>query len=287
MGLPYYKRYTGDYARDTRDLTLIEHGAYTLLLDHYYATGCLEQCLEQCFRLCMAFTPDEQQAVRNVLDKFFVPAPSGKGYIHERVEKEIEKQSTAYNNRVNVAKLAATSRWRKKLSASIAPSNASSNASSIEKSCQPEPDKNINVFRDTPAARSQGTRLDRNWEPDDESKALAKKILGPHGGSEELEKFRDYWTAQAGQRGRKLDWNATYRNWIRRASESRQKGNNNHQATGVANIGEKASVASSNGRYYVKQDTPQWNAWTKFKGKPLHTDRDGGWMVESEWPPNL
>ena len=34
----YYERHLGDYARDTAHLTMVEHGAYTLLLDRYYAT---------------------------------------------------------------------------------------------------------------------------------------------------------------------------------------------------------------------------------------------------------
>jgi len=34
----YYKRHLGDYAKDTRHLSMMEHGAYGILLDHYYAT---------------------------------------------------------------------------------------------------------------------------------------------------------------------------------------------------------------------------------------------------------
>jgi len=33
----------------------------------------------------------------------------------------------------------------------------------------------------------------------------------------ELEKFRDYWIAQPGQKGVKTDWKATWRNWVRNA----------------------------------------------------------------------
>jgi hypothetical protein len=29
------------------------------------------------------------------------------------------------------------------------------------------------------------------------------------------EQFKDYWIAQAGQKGVKLDWDATWRNWVR------------------------------------------------------------------------
>jgi hypothetical protein len=36
----------------------------------------------------------------------------------------------------------------------------------------------------------------------------------------EHDKFTDYWRAKAGKDGCKLDWNATWRNWIRRTAES-------------------------------------------------------------------
>jgi hypothetical protein len=51
---------------------------------------------------------------------------------------------------------------------------------------------------------SVGTRLPPDWEPKEHQER-----------TEELEKFRDYWIAQPGVKGRKLDWDATWRNWIR------------------------------------------------------------------------
>lgn len=35
----------------------------------------------------------------------------------------------------------------------------------------------------------------------------------------EVPKFRDYWIGKPGKEGRKLDWDATWRNWARRAQE--------------------------------------------------------------------
>lgn len=36
----------------------------------------------------------------------------------------------------------------------------------------------------------------------------------------ELAKFRDYWVAQPGQKGVRNDWQATWRNWVRKAVEA-------------------------------------------------------------------
>lgn len=66
----YYKHHLGDYAKDTRHLSMLEHGAYRLLLDHYYAT---EKPIPDhlCERITNARTGAERKAVRSVLEQFF------------------------------------------------------------------------------------------------------------------------------------------------------------------------------------------------------------------------
>jgi uncharacterized protein YdaU (DUF1376 family) len=66
----YYERHLGDYARDAGHLTMLEHGAYTLLLDRYYTT---EQGIpeDQAHRICRARTREERAAVDAVLAEFF------------------------------------------------------------------------------------------------------------------------------------------------------------------------------------------------------------------------
>lgn len=74
----YYERYCGDYQRDTAHLSLMEHGAFTMLLDTYYAT---EKPLGfdsvSLFRICRAMTPEEQTAVVRVADEFFPVSEDG------------------------------------------------------------------------------------------------------------------------------------------------------------------------------------------------------------------
>jgi hypothetical protein len=38
-------------------------------------------------------------------------------------------------------------------------------------------------------------------------------------------------------------------------------------------------------RSWIRQDSPQWEAWQRHLGKSIPVDRDGGWSMPSEWPP--
>ena len=79
----WYPRYPGDYMRDTAHLSLTEHGAYNVLLDHYYATGGpLPDRHEALIRICRAYEDTEKQAVKSVADAFF--PVNGDGMRHNR-----------------------------------------------------------------------------------------------------------------------------------------------------------------------------------------------------------
>ena len=60
---------------------------------------------------------------------------------------------------------------------------------------------------------TRGARLSTHFEPDFDF-AKQNGIANP---AEEYEKFKDYWFSQAGAKGVKLDWQATWRNWCRSA----------------------------------------------------------------------
>jgi hypothetical protein len=75
------------------------------------------------------------------------------------------------------------------------------------------------------SARKRGARLAPDWKPSTEDgNEACRKLGGPIPASQELLKFHDYWKAQPGQRGTKLDWDATWRNWIRNARGSQNNG---------------------------------------------------------------
>ena len=50
---------------------------------------------------------------------------------------------------------------------------------------------------------------------------------------DEANRFADYWRSQPGAKGRKSDWEATWRNWIRRSLEGGRKPARNLEPTGI------------------------------------------------------
>jgi hypothetical protein len=67
----------------------------------------------------------------------------------------------------------------------------------------------------------RGTRLPSDWEPNPFTGKTAEMVAAwPCGMLErELSKFRDHFAKTPGARGRSLDWNASFRNWLRNADE--------------------------------------------------------------------
>jgi hypothetical protein len=61
----------------------------------------------------------------------------------------------------------------------------------------------------------KGSRLPPAWQPSEVLKAWALKERADLDLKSTTEKFVDHWSAVPGSRGSKLDWDATFRNWVR------------------------------------------------------------------------
>lgn len=67
------------------------------------------------------------------------------------------------------------------------------------------------------AAEKRAYRLPEDWEPSADSVKFARDCwLNPQ---QILAEFRDYWRGIGGEKGRKLDWEGTWRNWCRRQAK--------------------------------------------------------------------
>ena len=102
----YYERHLGDYAKKAGHLSMLEHGAYTILLDVYYIRESpLPGETSAIFRLVRAQTEAEREAVCTVLSEFFHLQDGA--YHHSRCDAEIVK----YQSKSGKARASANARW--------------------------------------------------------------------------------------------------------------------------------------------------------------------------------
>lgn len=87
--------------------------------------------------------------------------------------------------------------------------------------------KELSLGADAPTTKTKrGTRLPDDFAVSDEMRAWARENT-PDVNESEHAKFCDYWRAQPGAKGVKLDWVATWRNWMRRAQDDRASSRGN------------------------------------------------------------
>lgn len=102
----YYSFNIGDYRRDTAHLSLLEHGVYRQLLDTYYLhESPLPISDDEIIRFHLARSTQEKQAVRTVLNEFFIL--TDEGWIHHKCDKVIQE----YYAKSEKARESANVRW--------------------------------------------------------------------------------------------------------------------------------------------------------------------------------
>ncbi|WP_151635998.1 YdaU family protein [Noviherbaspirillum aerium] len=72
----FYKHFIGDYARATGHLSIVEHGAYRLMLDHFYGS-CrpLPANKKALYRLLRAENDGDRKSIDTVSLRFWRPLP--------------------------------------------------------------------------------------------------------------------------------------------------------------------------------------------------------------------
>jgi uncharacterized protein YdaU (DUF1376 family) len=85
----FVKLYIGDYQRDTGHLSIAEHGAYLLMLQHYYATERPLPTGKALHRLLRAENRAEREAIDEVVRQFWSERDGG--LVNGRADEEIRK----------------------------------------------------------------------------------------------------------------------------------------------------------------------------------------------------
>lgn len=107
MSHPWMPLYIADYRADTAHLSAAEHGAYLLLIMHYWTTGGLPGDDRQLSRIaCM--TPGEWRKAKPTIQKFFHD-----GWQHKRIDAELKQTAEVSASYAARAAKAAKARWDK------------------------------------------------------------------------------------------------------------------------------------------------------------------------------
>lgn len=203
----YYQFNIGDYHSHTMHLEPFEDLAYRRLLDWYYLhekpvpldiEDIAKNIRMRSHNDCIAY----------VLRQFFVETKDG--WIHHRCDAEIAKTG----DKSRKASESARVRWTKQRDANALRTDCESNAThnTLHITHNTVVDSATDV---APTARKKGSRLDQNWVLPALWREWACRVRPTLNVDETADSFKDFWHSKAGKDACKLDWYATWRNWVR------------------------------------------------------------------------
>jgi len=106
----YYKKNIGDYHKKAGRLSMLQHGAYTLLLDSCYDRE-IFPTLEQAIEWSWAGSKEEIEAVEFVLKRFF--SLEDGLYVQKRIQVELDKFHETSKTNKRIAQERETKRKKK------------------------------------------------------------------------------------------------------------------------------------------------------------------------------
>lgn len=204
---PAMPLWTDAYLADTRHLNTLEHGAYLLLLmESWRRSRCSLPDDDDMLARLAGLQLDEWAEIRPVVMGFWTLDRRSKEWTQTRQKKErcfVEVRSRLQSDR-------AKSGWnkRKNFDAAAMPDRCRIDA--------PTPTPTPKVKRDSNESLKKGSRLPESWSlPQPWGTWAMQQGLDDQQVRYQADQFRDYWISVPGQRGVKLNWKATWRNWIR------------------------------------------------------------------------
>ena len=171
----------------------MEDLAYRRLLDFYFLH---EQPIKHRDIARQIGMREHEEDVMTVLNEFFISTEDG--FVSPRADKEIKQ----YKEFAEAGKRGAAKRWGTPPNGeAISPPNATPIATNNHKPIKEKQQRGSRLAQDWVLTKAMG-----DWATQERPDLDVRQVA---------EQFKDFWVAQAGQKGVKLDWDATLRNWIR------------------------------------------------------------------------
>lgn len=219
--MPWVRFFPSDWLGGTRSMSAAETGIYITLIATMYERGePIPEDHTRLARLCGASNSSFKSCLESLIGDGKVTRTDA-GLWNNRVEKEVVYRM----EKSEVGSRAAKIKWDRKRNenkdnadAPAMPSQSDRNANQ-----KPEPDtrkKEVILSPQVAPKLKNGSRLSEDWVL---PKAWGDWALESVSGAtietvrSQAEQFRDYWVGKAGAAARKVDWEATWRNWMRNA----------------------------------------------------------------------
>lgn len=203
--LPYMQFYVADYLADTAHLNAAQHGAYMLLLMNYWQRGKALKNDNERLANVARMSNDEWTANKNIIAEFF--QVTADEWIHKRIEIDL-KAVAAKSAKAKAAGQASANNRKSNGRSTSAKQGVKRTFNHTDKI---RTDKNR---IDKKVSKGRGSRFALASPPGDwiQFCVTQRPDLDPGG---TFDQFSDYWKARPGKEGMKLDWEATWRNWVR------------------------------------------------------------------------
>lgn len=212
----YYVRNIGDYMKKAARLSLIEHGAYNLLMDCIYDREQFPTRQEAIDWLCLS-NPAEIRALDRVLRLFFTQEDDR--FYQKRIDEELE----IYRQKADIARENGRKGGRPKNPAGSQPDPSRIPSLSRGKANQypltNEPSNPVVPASPAPARKKTMLADDYRLSPEDAEKALAYWLKKGRSDIDLDEQFERFCAHHRAAGSRMMDWSSAWVTWYSRAPQ--------------------------------------------------------------------
>lgn len=223
--------YWDAYLADTTHLTTEEHGAYLLLLAAMWRRGGSVPDDDKDNARILGLSAAKWRRIKARLSADPVALIFENDTISQKKMLKTWQitQEKIENNSSNGAK---GGRPKSKGNNDLAKANGSLrvNPDDNPNATIPEPEPEPEVKKKAKALQKNGTRLALDWTlPKDWGDWALLEGWSESAVRDQADTFKDYWNSKAGSGSTKLDWQATWRNWMRNSKQPKHINGGQHE----------------------------------------------------------
>lgn len=232
---PFMPLWVSDFVGDTLDLDAKEIGAYMLILmTLWQRQGTLPNDQKKLQRV--ARIGRDWPNVWASLEGYFII--EGGEISNARISKELHKVAAKRAVNAHAGALGGRAKALKYKEAVLA------NATVSPKQPEPEPYREKRETKVSPK-KERGSRLADDWFlPQDYGEYALEQGYSESVIRLEADKFKDYWVSKPGRDAVKLDWLATWRNWLRNSKSPKYINGGQYGKPATTDIADEIAIAA-------------------------------------------